>query len=158
ARERSRLLTWTGSGYLLTVPDSRLDLSDFDCEVNRARAARAAGDLSGASEALHAASRLWRGSIWAGLTSPDLDAERSRLASRRIRAAEERIGVDLAIGRDLALVAELQRLVAEHPLRERLVGLLMLALYRSGRQAEALAAFDDTRRRLIEELGVEPGA
>jgi DNA-binding SARP family transcriptional activator/tetratricopeptide (TPR) repeat protein len=157
-REPSTLLSWTEGRYLLTVQAGGLDLEVFDREVNRARAARAAGDLHRSSESLHAAMRLWRGSACDGLASPFLDAERSRLAERRITTVEERAEVDLALGQHLDLVAELQHLVTAHPLRERLRGLLMLALYRSGRQAEALAAFQDARRHLVDELGVEPAA
>jgi DNA-binding SARP family transcriptional activator len=152
----SQLLTWTDAGYLLTVPDGGLDLDRFDREVRRARAARAAGDLRLAAEALRAALALWRGPVCDGLSSPFLDAERDRLADRRLGVIEERIEVDLAIGNHADLVAELRHLVSSQPLRERLRGMLMLALYRSGRQAEALAAFHDARRHLVDELGVEP--
>ncbi len=158
ARAPSQVLTWTDSGYLLSIPAGCLDLEVFDREVGRARAARAAGDLAGAGQALHAALRLWRGPAFDGLASPLLDAERDRLAERRVGVLEERIEIDLALGDDHDLVAELRQLVAEHPLRERLRGLLMLALYRAGRQAEALAAFRDAQKYLIDELGVEPTA
>src|SRR3954452_21559849 len=84
ARTASGLLTWTGAGYLLSVPAGGLDLAVFDFEVGRARAARAAGDLAEAAEALHAAVGLWRGPAFDGLASPLLDAERDRLAERRI--------------------------------------------------------------------------
>ncbi|HEU4422907.1 MAG TPA: BTAD domain-containing putative transcriptional regulator [Pilimelia sp.] len=154
----SQLLSWTGAGYQLSIPADRLDLDVFDREVSRARAARAAGDLPGAAQALHAALGLWRGPAFDGLTSPLLDAERDRLAERRISALEERIEIDLAVGNDQDLVAELRQLVADHPLRERLRGLLMLALYRSGRQGDALAAFREAHRYLLDELGVEPTA
>ena len=158
ARGPSQLLSWTDAGYLLSVPAGCLDLEVFDREVGRARAARVAGDLRGAAHALHAALRLWRGPAFDGLASPLLDAERVRLAERRISAVEERIEIDLALGEDPDLIAELRQLVADHPLRERLRGLLMLALYRSGRQGEALAAFRDAHRYLLDELGVEPTA
>jgi DNA-binding SARP family transcriptional activator/Flp pilus assembly protein TadD len=156
ARAPSQVLSWTDSGYLLSLPADSLDLEVFDREVGRVRAARAVGDLPEAARALHAALQLWRGPAFDGLSSPFLDAERDRLAERRIGVLEERIEVDLAVGHDTDLVAELRQLVAQHPLRERLRGLLMLALYRSGRQAEALAAFREAQRYLAEELGVEP--
>jgi DNA-binding SARP family transcriptional activator len=155
-REPSEILTWADGCYVLTVEPGALDLAVFDREVGRARTARASGDLIGASEALHAASRLWRGPACYGLASPFLDAERNRLAERGITAVQERIEVDLALGRHLDVVAELQHLVADHPLRERLCGQLMVALYRSGRQAEALCTFQEVRRHLIDELGIEP--
>jgi DNA-binding SARP family transcriptional activator/tetratricopeptide (TPR) repeat protein len=154
----SKLLTWVDGCYLLTVPPDGLDVEVFDREVSRGRAARAAGDPHRASEALHAATRLWRGPACDGLTGPFLDAERNRLAERRISTIEERIEVDLALGEHVDLIPELTQLVAAHPLRERLRGLLMLALYRAGRQGEALVAFQDARRHLVDELGVDPGA
>lgn len=153
----SRMLTWTDGGYLLNVSRDALDLEIFHREAGRGRAARSASDLSLAAETLHAALRLWRGPFCEGLTSPLLDAVRGRLAERRVDVEEERIEVDLALGNHLDLVADLRRLVADHPLREGLHGLLMLALYRSGRQADALSTFRDARRHLRDELGVEPG-
>src|SRR5439155_9556555 len=158
ARAPSQLLTWTDSGYLLSVPAGCLDLEVFGREVGRARGARAAGDLRVAAQALHAALRLWRGPAFDGLASPLLDAERDRLAERRIDVVAERIEIDLAVGDDQDLVGELRQLVADHPLRERLRGLLMLALYRSGRRGEALATFRDAHKYLVDELGVEPTA
>ncbi|HEU4421617.1 MAG TPA: AfsR/SARP family transcriptional regulator, partial [Pilimelia sp.] len=131
ARTPSQVLSWTDAGYLLTLPPDGLDLEVFNREVGRARAARAAGNAKEAAQALHAALRLWRGPAFDGLASPLLDAERDRLAERRISALEERIELDLALGDDRDLVAELRQLVADHPLRERLRGLLMLVLYRS---------------------------
>jgi DNA-binding SARP family transcriptional activator/tetratricopeptide (TPR) repeat protein len=158
ARTPSRLLAWTDAGYQLTAPAEHLDLETFEQSTGRARAARAAGDMPGAAAALHAALRLWRGSFCYGLTSPLLNVERDRLEELRIRAVEDRIEADLALGGHLDLIAELRQLVAQHPLRERLRGLLMLALHRSGRQAEASAAFHDTRRHLRDEFGMEPAA
>jgi DNA-binding SARP family transcriptional activator/tetratricopeptide (TPR) repeat protein len=152
----SGLLTWTEAGYLLTVPKGALDLDVFDSELSRARTARTAGHLGEAAEALHSALALWRGPVCDGLSSPFLDAHADRLAESRISVLEERIELDLAIGVHADLIAELRDLIAEHPLRERLHGLLMTALYRVGRQADALAAFRDARRRLREELAIEP--
>ena len=156
ARAPSQVLSWTDAGYLFSVPPGCLDLEVFDRELNRARAARGARNLPAAAQALHAALELWRGPAFDGLSSPLLDAERDRLAERRLGAAEDRIEIDLALGNENDLVSDLRRLVADHPLRERLRGLLMRALYRSGRQAEALAAFRDAQRYLMTELGVEP--
>ncbi|MET8154237.1 AfsR/SARP family transcriptional regulator [Actinoplanes sp. NPDC049668] len=155
---KSRVLTWSDAGYRLTLPDGGLDLADFDRELARAGAARATGDLPTASRALHTALRLWRGPLLDGLAGPLLDAERDRLAERRIGAIEDRIEIDLALGENRDLVAELRRLVAEHPLRERLRGLLMQALHRSGQRADALAAYRETHDYLYAELGVGPGA
>ena len=153
----SGVLAWTDAGYLLTLPPGALDLDIYERELGRARAARTAGQLGEAAEALRAALRLWRGPVCDGLYSPFLDAQRDRLAESRISIVEERIELELAIGDHADPIAELRELVAEHPLRERLRGLLMLALYRAGRQADALTAFRDARRHLREELGVEPG-
>ncbi|GAB1689815.1 BTAD domain-containing putative transcriptional regulator [Krasilnikovia sp. M28-CT-15] len=156
ARSRSQVLSWTDAGYLLSIPPDFLDLERFDRGFTAARAARAAGDLATAAERLHNALGLWRGPLLDGLSSPLVDAERDRLAERRIVAVEERIEIDLALGDDNDLVAELRALVAAHPLRERLRGLLMRALYRDGRQAEALAAFHEAREHLLSELGIDP--
>ena len=153
----SGMLAWTDAGYLLTLPAGALDLDIYERELGRARAARTAGHLGEAAEALRSALRLWRGPVCDGLYSPFLDAQRDRLAESRISVVEERIELELAVDDHADPIAELRDLVAEHPLRERLHGLLMLALYRVDRQADALAAFRDARRHLREELGVEPG-
>ena len=154
----SSLLIWTDAGYLLNVPAGALDLDEFQRELARARAERAAGRLREAAAALHSALGLWRGRVCDGLSSPFLDAQADRLAESRVSVLEERIELDLATGNHDGLIAELRDLVAEHPLRERLRGLLMLALYQAGRQADALTAFRDARRHLQDELGVEPAA
>ena len=157
-RTPSDLLTWTDAGYLLTLPPGALDLDLFVRGLAQARTARAAGQLQEAAAALHSALELWRGPVCDGLSSPFLDAQADRLAESRVSALEDRIELDLVIGDHGDLIAELRDLVAEHPLRERLRGLLMLALYRAGRQADALTAFRDARRQLHDELGVEPSA
>ena len=154
----SGMLTWTEAGYLLTLPPGALDLDIYERELGRARAARTAGHLGEAAEALRSALRLWRGPVCDGLHSPFLDAQRDGLAESRISVIEERIELELMIDDHADPTAELRDLVAEHPLRERLRGLLMLALYRVGRRADALAVFRDARSHLREELGVEPGA
>jgi len=154
----SGYLAWTQAGYVLSVQTGGLDLDAFESDVEAARKARAAGDLASAAEMLRSALALWRGPLCDGLTSPFLDAQRDRLEERRIGIIEERTELDLAVGDRGDLVAELRQLVSEHPFRERMHGLLMLALYRSGRRADALAAFREARRLLREELGVEPAA
>ncbi len=158
ARASSGQLVWTDAGYLLTVPGGGLDLEVFERDLARAREARAAGHLAAAARILHAALGLWRGPACDGLTSPYLDAQRDRLNERRISIVEECAELDLAAGDRADLITELRQLVAEHPLRERLHGLLMLALQRADRRADALAAFQDVRRLLREELGVDPAA
>ncbi len=154
----SGLLSWTDAGYLLSLPTGALDLDEFEREVVRARAERTAGRRREAAAVLHSALELWRGPVCDGLSSPFLDAQADRLAESRVSVLEERIELDLATGNYAGLIAELRDLLAEHPLRERLRGLLMLALYQAGRQADALTAFRDARRHLQDELGVEPGA
>ena len=157
-RTPSELLTWSEAGYQLALPAGSLDLADYESELAGARAARAAGQLEDAAGALRAALRLWRGPLCDGLNSPFLDAQRDRLAESRISVVEERIELELTAGGGTDPIAELRDLIAEHPLRERLRGLLMLALYQAGRQGDALAAYQEARRRLDDELGVEPAA
>ena len=157
ARTPSGLLAWTDGGYLLTLTPGALDLEVFESELARARAAQAAGHLPEAAQALGSALALWRGPVCDGLSSPFLDAQGDRLAESRISVLEERIELDLTVGVHTDLIAELRDLVAVYPLRERLHGLLMLALYRADRQADALAAFREARRQLRDELGLEPG-
>jgi len=157
-RTPSGLLTWTDAGYVLSLPTGALDLDNFEREVARARAELAAGSLQEAAAALHSALGLWRGPVCDGLSSPFLDVQADRLAESRVNVLEDRIELDLETGRHTDLIVELRDLVAEHPVRERLRGLLMLALYQTGRQADALAAFRDARRYLQDELGVEPSA
>jgi peptide/nickel transport system substrate-binding protein len=119
---------------------------------------RSAADATTASERLREALRLWRGPALADLLNePFAASEAERLEERRLLALEERIDADLALGRGPELVPDLERLVAEEPFRERPLGQLMLALYRAGRQAEALGAYQDFRHRLAAELGLEPG-
>nr|WBO82040.1 tetratricopeptide repeat protein [Streptomyces sp. SBE_14.2] len=156
-RSPSGLLAWTEAGYLLTLGVHQSDLRRCEELIGRAHAARARGDLPATAECLRAALRLWQGPLCEGLAGPLLDAERDRLAERRLSVLEERIEVDLALGDDFDLAGEVRRLTEAHPLREGLHGLLMLALHRSGRQAEALAAYHRARRLLRDELGIEPG-
>src|SRR5205823_4290286 len=103
--------------------------------------------------------QLWRGPALAEFASePFAQPEIGRLDDLRVAAVEERVDADLALGRHPDLIGELEALIDEHPHRERLRRQLMLAFYRSGRQADALAAYRDARRVLVDELGIEPGA
>jgi DNA-binding SARP family transcriptional activator/class 3 adenylate cyclase len=132
-----------GAGYELRVPRPAVDAMRFE-------------ELAGAGR-LEEALGLWRGPALADVRDDErLSAEADRLDELRLKVLEERIDADLAAGRHREVVAELRALVAAHPLRERLYSLLMLALYRSGRQAEALEAFREIRARLVDELGIEP--
>jgi DNA-binding SARP family transcriptional activator/tetratricopeptide (TPR) repeat protein len=151
------VLVSSGGGYLLRLGPGGLDAGQFEECLDRARGLHAAGDIRGASCAVNEALALWRGQPFAGVPGPFAEAERQRLAELRTTAAEERGDLLLAWGNHVAAVPELTALTAEHPLRERSRGLLMLALYRSGRQAEALRVFHDARERLAEELGISPG-
>lgn len=146
-----------GSGYTLTAGVDDIDAARFERLVERGRGRLSAGDAGGAAADLHDALQLWRGPPLSDFTYEAFaQAEISRLEELRVTALEERIEADLALGRHAGLVGELEALVTEHPLRERLRAQLMLALYRSGRQAEALAAYQDARLALVEELGIEP--
>src|SRR5262249_51131193 len=120
--------------------------------------ALAGGDPASASTSLRSALALWRGPPLADLAFEQFaPVPMVRLQELRLLAIEARVQADLALRRPPALTTELETLVAEHPLRERLRGQLMVALYRGGRQAEALAAYRDARRVFVEELGIEPG-
>ncbi|MFE6525779.1 BTAD domain-containing putative transcriptional regulator [Streptomyces sp. NPDC057794] len=156
--QRPRVLVSVGDGYLLNVPDDGLDLAVFQRRVAQAKRARAAGDVSGAADLLRAALDGWRGTALSGLPGPLPETVCSWLDEEWLTALEARLDADLALGRHHEVIAELLSLTAAHPLREELCRLLMLALYRSGRQAEALAAYRGARAALVAELGVEPGA
>ena len=141
-------------GYVLQVDDGELDLHRFETLVAHAKESAPAE----ASAVLREALALWRGQPLADFAFDRFaQAEIGRLDEMRLEALEERFEAELAIGSQRALIGELESLVAEHPLRERVRGQLMLALYRSGRQAEALETYQDTRTTLVEELGIEPG-
>jgi YVTN family beta-propeller protein len=145
-------------GYMLHVEPGELDLDRFEGLLQEGRERRAAGDALGAREALGAALALWHGRALADLVFEPFGAQESeRLEERRVQALEERLEADLELGLSAELVPELEALAREHPFRERLLGQLMIALYRCGRQAEALAAFQLARQRSAVELGLEPG-
>ena len=152
------IIVWHAPGYLLRVAPEQVDLLCFERLLAQAREARATGELGRAARDLRRALALWRGHALAGVPSEVLQAvEAPRLEEDHANALEECIEIEIELGRHFTAVAELEALVARWPLRERLRGLLMLALYRSGRQAEALAVYRDARRVLVEELGIEPG-
>ncbi|MBX6387329.1 MAG: AfsR family transcriptional regulator, partial [Microbispora sp.] len=151
-------ITRTSTGYVLTVHPGELDADRFETLAEQGRAALAAGDHERASALLGQALELWRGPAYAGLDLTDgLSDHARRLEEGRLTALENRIEADLARGMHAALIPELGALVAEHPLRERPRTQLMLALARSGRQAEALAVYQDARRVFAAELGLDPG-
>lgn len=149
-------LAWTGSGYRLdgaTVDD----LAERRALVRAALTAREAGDLRGSARLAAEAEAMWRGEFAEGLAGPYLAAERRRWAEKRLTVLEARLEGELWLGRYHECVHELIRQVAAHPLRERLVELLMLALYRSGRSSDALLAYEEARRRIADEIGSDPG-
>ncbi len=148
------LLQTRPNGYALEIDAGQLDLGCFEELLDRARAA----EPDERAVLLHEALALWRGPPFADLQFETfLQQEIQRLESLRLAALEERIAADLELRADAELVAEVEALVREHPLQERLRAHLMLALYRTGRQADALEVYHDTRRTLVEELGIEPG-
>jgi DNA-binding SARP family transcriptional activator/Tfp pilus assembly protein PilF len=146
-------------GYLISVDAGELDVSRFEALLASARAAAGDGRWDSAGAQARAALELWRGEPLADVGSEFLAArEVPRLAELRLQALEARLDADLHLGHHVAAIAELRRLVVAHPPREHLHALLMLALYRDGRQAEALAAYQAARRVLVDEFGLEPGA
>jgi predicted ATPase/DNA-binding SARP family transcriptional activator len=151
-----RLVSDAG-GYRLQVRPGECDVDRWQEALDLARRARADGEPRVARERLEEALGVWRGQALAGVsTNSLLAAERVRLEEERLGAVSEGIELDLELGRHGELLGQLEALVIAHPLKERLVELQMLALYRCGRQADALAAFHAARGRFVEELGIEP--
>jgi DNA-binding SARP family transcriptional activator len=144
-------------GYVIRVGPDQLDLHRFERLVDEGRSLLARGLAADAAERLREALSLWRGPALADFAYESFaQAAIARLEEIRLAAVELRLDADLALGRHDELVGELEALVAEHPLRERLRRYLMTALYRSGRQAEALDAYQDARQALVDELGIDP--
>ena len=153
------VLTTTGGGYRLRVRDGELDSDRFRVLSAEARQTLEGGHAARAAELLREALELWHGPPLADLAAaPFAGVEIARLEEQRLAALETRVEADLAAGRDAELVGELQQLAAAYPLRERFRALLMLALYRAGRQADALEVYRSARAHLAEELGLEPGS
>ena len=151
------VLETASHGYRLTVEPANVDAFEFARLSQSGRSALTIGDAAGAAETLREALALWRGPALDDVAwEPFASVEIARLEELRLAALEDRIDADLALGRHGQLVSELEQLVAEHPLRERLRGQLMLALYRAGRQADALAVYQRARKTLVDELGIEP--
>ena len=151
------LLLTRAPGYMLRVEPHELDADHFERLLSEGRAAGEAKEHTTAARKLHRALELWRGPALADFTyDPFAQAEIARLEELRLDAVEERLDADLALGGATELVGELEALVRDNPLRERLRGQLMLALYRSGRQADALDVYRQTRETLDEELGLTP--
>src|ERR687888_168387 len=152
-----RVIVSQHPGYRLIAAPDELDLRRFERLWDTGREALAAGDAGAAREPLSDALALWRGPPLAEFRYEDaFSTDIGRLEEMHIGCLEDRIEADLRCGRHASVIGELEALVREHPLRERLCGQLMLALYRSGRQAEALAAYGRARATLVEELGIDP--
>ena len=143
-------------GYLIEVEPGQVDVERFRRLREEGRAALDAEDASTASRRLAEALALWRGPALAEFTEPFALSERAHLEELQLACVEDRIEADLALGRHANVIGELEALIRGHELRERLRGQLMLALYRSGRQADALDAFQALRRKMADELGIEP--
>jgi len=155
--DADRLVSRAG-GYVLELGPGACDVDRWEAALGRARRARAAGRFEAARTEIGAALGVWRGAPFAGVGAHELlDGERARLEEERLAATIEGIELDLELGRHGELLGQLEALVIAHPFKERLVELQILALYRSGRQADALEAFLAARARLVDELGIEPG-
>ena len=142
---------------MLRVDPGQVDVRAFERLLDRGRDAFGDHEFDAAATVLRQALALWRGAPLADFTFDAFAAaDIARLQELRLEALEIRIDADLALGRHAALVAELEALTTEHPLRERLRAARMLALYRCGREPEALELYRDTRRTLVDELGMEP--
>jgi DNA-binding SARP family transcriptional activator/tetratricopeptide (TPR) repeat protein len=145
-------------GYVLQTGDGRLDALRFGALVAAAKAARDVGDLGGSAANYRDALGLWRGPALDGIDSLLVRAAAAQLDEQRMAAIEDRLELELELGRHHELISELVGLAEQFPLRDRLHGQLMLALHRSGRTAEALQAYQQVRRMMIDELGIEPGS
>jgi DNA-binding SARP family transcriptional activator len=152
-----QLIESIGDGYVLRLGPAALDLDTFERWLSEARGARLDYDTARSARLLHDALGLWRGVALAGVPGPYADARRVPLTELCIAATEEKLAADIWLGDLAGAIAELRGLLAEHPFREGLSELLMLALYKSGRQAEALDVFGSVRQTLGDELGIDPG-
>jgi YVTN family beta-propeller protein len=151
-------LAHEAGGYLLHVEPGELDVAEFERLVASAVTATESGDYHATLGELTLALALWRGPAWGDLLDSEaLEADAQRLEELRLSALESRFEAELALAHGAELAPELERLVDQHPLRERLIASLMLALYRAGRQTDALDVFQTARWRLVDELGLEPG-
>jgi DNA-binding SARP family transcriptional activator len=155
--DSSAILT-RSPGYVLRIDDSRVDVRTFERMVAEGRRAATEGRRADATIALRSALALWRGPAFGGFGHAHLRAETVRLEETRLSVIEERVTLDLEQGLSAELVGELTAMVRQHPLRERLRGQLMTALYRTGRQAESLGVYRQGRETLMEDLGLDPGS
>ncbi len=157
-RQEHGLLVTGASGYMLCGDAAVLDLAEFDLLTGQARSAHEARRLAEASQLFASALALWRGAPFADVTSRAIAAAAAPLEERRVLAVEAKAEADLSLGRYAAVAAELPPWLYRLPLRERLRGLLMIALYRLGCRVEALKLYRDGRRLMTSQVGLEPGA
>ena len=158
ARQADCAIVSAGDGYALHLGSAVLDLDQFEGRLRDAHVAWQRKETARAAALLRGALGLWRGAALAGVPGPYAESRRVRLTELHLAAEEERLAVDIAAGEHVAAaIAELRALLAEHPFRESLSESLMLALYKAGRQADALCVYDTVRRGLRDELGVDPG-
>ena len=157
-RQVHGLLVTGASGYMLCGDAAALDLAEFDFLTAQARSAHESRRLAEASQLFATALALWRGAPFADVTSPAIAAAAVPLEERRVLAVEAKAEADLSLGRYAAVAAELPPWLFRLPLRERLRGLLMIALYRLGCRVEALTLYRDGRQLMTSQVGLEPGA
>lgn len=151
-------ITRRSRGYELRLGECSFDLRQFEEQAALGQGALAAGRYEEAARVLRGALRLWRGPALTGVSEHLADAEAPRLEEARIAVLESRIEADLALGRHAQLLPELTKLVHRHPLQERFRAQLMTTFYRCDRQADALVLYEEGRRRLANELGIDPGS
>ncbi|MEQ4715507.1 BTAD domain-containing putative transcriptional regulator [Nonomuraea sp. B19D2] len=157
-RALDEVIVTAPGGYCLDVPPDHVDAHLFMRLVREARAGRARGETATADRSFRQALALWRGEALAGMSAEWAQIEATRLAEERLTALEDHVDLRMAAGDHHAVVPDLTVHIEAHPLRERPHAQLMLALYRAGRSSEALAVYQETRRVMIQELGIEPGA
>lgn len=157
AQVPGELIIRTGSGYLIQVEPSQIDTEQFTRRVGGAGRLAESGDAEAAVEELNGALALWRGPALDGLTTPYFRAHAERLEEQRLQALEQRIRLEVSLGRHADLIGELIALVESHPFHESFHALLMLVFYRTGRYSDALAAYKQARDTFVDQLGLEPG-
>lgn len=146
-----------GDGYALHLGSALLDLDQFEGWLSDARGAWQRHEEAQVAALLRSALGLWQGAALAGIPGPYAESRRVRLSELQLAAEQERLAMDIEAGEHVAAIAELRALLADHPFREGFSESLMLALYKAGRQADALTVYDSVRRGLRDELGVDPG-
>jgi DNA-binding SARP family transcriptional activator len=155
-RTSGGVITLTEAGYVLAVGEGCLDIDLFQQTVTRAQDWRSRGQLAAAAEMLRGADAMWRGEPLAGVSGPAIESARSQLTEHRTAARLIWAEIEMDLGHHSVLIPTLTEAIAQSPLREDLRYLHILALYRSGRQGEALASYDETRRLLAETFGIDP--